>query len=286
MITDTTGIVLRQVKAAGGRRMLLIFSKKFGKISVGSSLSEGGKGKSALVTRPFTYGNYELFKSRDSYNLNSGQVIKSYYSIGEDLDKYMAASYVLELTEKLLAEGMPQPKLFNLLLDFMDTLEKRKSKHDTLVMAYIVKVVSLLGTEPVLDECTNCGERFLLEGAEHQYYFCVSEGGLVCPNCIKNFTQEDCKQRLIYTANFDIVGILKYFQKQPMARFEKLALDEAILKRLEVIMRSWLSYHFEINKLKSESFSVSEMAEELANSKKKESPRNESMSGQEFEEGK
>lgn len=43
MITDTEGIVLRQVKAAGGRRMVLLFSRKFGKISVGSSAAEGGK---------------------------------------------------------------------------------------------------------------------------------------------------------------------------------------------------------------------------------------------------
>ena len=98
MITDTEGIVLRQTKTVAGRRMILLFSRKFGKISVGTSAAEGGKNKSALAARPFTYGRYELFKGRDSYNLNNGQVIKSYYGIGEDLDKYLAASYVLELT--------------------------------------------------------------------------------------------------------------------------------------------------------------------------------------------
>ena len=41
MITDTEGIVLRQVKAAGGRRMISLFSRKFGKISVGASINEG-----------------------------------------------------------------------------------------------------------------------------------------------------------------------------------------------------------------------------------------------------
>ena len=97
MITDTEGIVLRQVKAAGGRRMISLFSRKFGKISVGASINEGGRNKTALAARAFSYGRYELFKSRDNYNLNNGQVIKSYYAIGEDLDKYMAASYVLEL---------------------------------------------------------------------------------------------------------------------------------------------------------------------------------------------
>ena len=55
MITDTEGIVLRQTKTVAGRRMILLFSRKFGKISVGTSAAEGGKNKSALAARPFTY---------------------------------------------------------------------------------------------------------------------------------------------------------------------------------------------------------------------------------------
>ena len=89
MLTDTEGIVLRQVKTSYGRRMILLFSKKYGKISAGTGLNERGKGKSSLALRPFTYGRYELFKNRDSYNINGAEVLKSYYGIGEDVDKYM-----------------------------------------------------------------------------------------------------------------------------------------------------------------------------------------------------
>ena len=142
MITDTEGIILKQVKTVNGRTMLVMFSRKFGKISVGTNLTGAGKNKSALATRPFTYGEYELFKGRDVYNLNSGRVIKSYFDIGDDLDKYMAASYVLELTDRLLMEEDPQPKLFGDLQGFMEAIEKRRRKADTLILAYIVKALS------------------------------------------------------------------------------------------------------------------------------------------------
>lgn len=252
MITDTEGIVLRQVKAAGGRRMVLLFSRKFGKISVGSSAAEGGKSKSALAIRPYTYGKYELFKGRDSYNMNNGQVLKSYYSFGEDLDKYMAASYVLELTEKLLTEGLPQPGVFKLLLSFMEALEKRRKKQDTLVMAYIVKLLDALGTMPVLDECVCCG------GSAGGHFFSVAEGGIICEKCVKTFEESNTNEALIYRVNFGIVDILKYFRKEPFSAFEKIALDDAILKKLNGIMKSWMAYHFDIGKLKSEGFSVTE----------------------------
>ena len=66
MQTDTEGLVLRQVKTADGRRMLLLFTRKYGKISVGTGLSERStRSRAALSIRPFTYGRYQLFKSRD-----------------------------------------------------------------------------------------------------------------------------------------------------------------------------------------------------------------------------
>ena len=247
MITDTEAIVLRQVRTVSGRRMLLLFSRKFGKISVGTSVTEGGKNKSALAVRPFTNGRYELFKGRESYNLNHAQVIRSFYKIGEDLDKYMAASYVLELTEKILPDEMAQPKLYNLLLEFMEALEKREKKHETLVMAYIVKALDALGNMPGLEECVSCGEE------KPEAYFSVSEGGMVCATCGERILRES-ERTLIYRTDFGIVNILKYFQKKPFSAFEKLALEEKVLRRLQTIMAGYLAYHLDVKELKSEAF--------------------------------
>ena len=63
MYINSEGIIFRQVKATGGRRMILLFTKKYGKISAGSNINEKGRTKSALAMRPFTYGTYELYKT-------------------------------------------------------------------------------------------------------------------------------------------------------------------------------------------------------------------------------
>ena len=249
MITDTEGIVLRQVRTVGGRRMILLFSRKFGKINVGTSINEGGKNKSALAVRPFTNGRYELFKGRESYNLNSGQVLQSFYRIGEDLDKYMAASYVLELTEKLIPEEMAQPRLYQLLLDFLGEMEQREKKHGTLVMAYLVKALDILGTMPCLDQCAACG----CSGSEHLHLFSVEEGGMLCDACGQQLRKENGRA-LIYEINFGIVDILKYFQKHPLSDFRRLALEEKTLEKLQHILRQYLAYHLDVKELKSEGF--------------------------------
>ena len=252
MITDTEGIVLRQVRTVGGRRMILLFSRKFGKISVGTSINEGGKNKSAMAVRPFTHGRYELFKGRESYNLNSGQVLHSFYRIGEDLDKYMAASYVLELTEKILPEELAQPRLYQLLLEFLEELELRKKKHGTLVMAYVVKALDILGNMPCLDQCACCGCSG--ESPEKNLQlFSVEEGGMVCRTCGQQLRKENSRT-LIYAADFGIVEILKYFQKRPLADFRRLALEEKTLEKLQKILRQYLAWHLDVKELKSEAF--------------------------------
>ena len=243
MHINSEGIVFRQVKIGGGRKMIHLFTKKYGKISAGSSIPEKTRTKSALAIQLFTYSNYELYKSKDYYNINSGEVKKTYFKIAEDVDKYMQASFVLELTEKMLPEEMAQPRLFNLLIDFFAEMEKREKKYETLVLAYEVKALSFMGTFPQLEQCACCGSR------ENLTCFSVKDGGMICGNC-----RNKANDALIYQTKFDIVNILKYFLKTPLQGFEKIALDEATAKDLQGILRNYMSYYLDIGTLKSESF--------------------------------
>ena len=175
MLTDTEGIVLRQIKTSYNRRMILLFSKKYGKISAGTSIQEKGRGKSSLALRPFTYGRYELFKNRDSYNINSADVIKSYYAIGENVDKYMNGAYVLEFTERVLSEGVPAPGIFHLLLDFFDLLESRDRGIGTLVLGYQIKLFKYAGVAPQVDR-----KKKHINSAFRKAGFCARNAGKKC----------------------------------------------------------------------------------------------------------
>lgn len=145
MYTETEGIILKQVKIPDGRKMLVIFTEKFGKISAGTSISEKGKNKNSLAVRPFTKGRYELYKNRDTYNAVSAETKESFYGIGENVDKYLAASYVLELCEKMLPEDEPAPGMYKILSDFLQMLQNRKSDFETLVIGFQVKALAVQG---------------------------------------------------------------------------------------------------------------------------------------------
>ncbi|MBQ9912080.1 MAG: DNA repair protein RecO [Firmicutes bacterium] len=145
MYTETEGIILKQIKTTGGRRMILLLTEKYGMISAGTSIPEKGRNKSSLALRPFTMGRYELYKGRDSFSINGAETVKSFYSIGEDIDKYMAASYVLELTEKMVPEDETSPRMYELLKSFLELIADRKTEFDTPVIAYQIKALAASG---------------------------------------------------------------------------------------------------------------------------------------------
>ncbi|MBR0127202.1 MAG: DNA repair protein RecO [Firmicutes bacterium] len=246
MLTDTEGIVLRQTKTSYNRRMILLFSKKYGKISAGTSLGDKGRSKSSLALRPFTFGRYELFANANSYNINSAEVLRSYFGIGEDVDKYMNGAYVLEFTEKVLEEGVPQPGIFNLLLDFFDLLENREKGIGTLVLAYQTKLFKLAGVFPELDRCTVCGKK--RSECEGDAYFGIESGGFICGEC----AQKSKPNSLIYKDAFGIIDILKYFAAVPLKKLENIALNETTGKELQHWIREYAAYYLDVSNIKSE----------------------------------
>jgi len=215
MYIDSEGIILKQIKTVNGRRMILLFSRQYGKISAGTSISERGKNKTALALRPFTYGRYELFKSHDTYSINGAETIQGFYQIGDDIDKFMCASYVLELTDRLLPEEQPSPQLMSLLLDFFRITERRKSGFETLLIAYQIKALMIAGVAPDLSGSSEI-----------------------------DFNLRDLDE--------EALNALRYMSSHSMSNLEGIALKPEVEVKLRSAMKSYYSYHLGIENLKSE----------------------------------
>ena len=243
MVTDTEGLVLRQIKAANGRRMVVILTKRYGKISAGASISEGGKNKTALALRPFTYGRYELFKGRDTFSINGAETLQSFYAIGENVEKYMCASYALELTDRMAAEDQPQPALLALLKDFLELLDERKSAFGTLLIGFQMKALQLAGCAPQLDRCMRCGAE------ENLTAFSVADGGTVCGTCLEGSTADP----LVFELGADQLAALRYMAARHISALKGIGLNEDAEKRLRRLFKAYIAYHLGIEDLKSES---------------------------------
>lgn len=242
---NTAGIVLRQIKIPGDRRMLSIFTERFGKISVsvaGNKMS--GKTRGSLAFRPFTLGSYDIYTGRDYYSLGRAETSKSWFGIGEEIERYLEGSFVLEFTDRLLEESVPSPALFSLMKDCFDVLEKRTKEHSFLTTAFQIKAVAIMGVAPELENCVICGKK-------HDDYMFINEaGGCVCRNCISEVSKSD--NPLIYRNDSDIINRIKYLIRTPMKNLERIYLEEQSLGEINRLIREYSRYHLDIAELKSE----------------------------------
>ena len=245
MLTDTGGIVLKQIRTSYNRRMIKLFTRELGKISAGTGIGERPRGKSGLLLDPFTYGRYQIYSNRDSYNINSGEVVKSFFGIAEDVEKYMHGSYALEFTEKALPEGMPAPAVFDLLVEFFTLLENRKKGFGTLVLAYQTKLIYLSGFMPQLRSCVSCGQQ------KPAHSFHIEGGGIICGDCAARLEKTGA-DTLIYCGRFDIVDIIEYFAENPLKKLENIALPEETGRLLQKLLREYAACHLGITDMKSE----------------------------------
>lgn len=245
MIVNAEGIVLRQRKISNNRRMIVLFTRQYGKLSAGTSINERGKSRAALSLRPFTYAEYDLFKGRETYSINSASVTQSFYSIGEDVGRYMTAAAFLQYLEKVLDEGQPMPALFNLSIDFLKSIAVTGSGAETLLLAFIVKSLRMLGVMPELGRCVNCGKELSEFGAP--YAFSVSSGGVVCPDC--ETEERGLDFALIYKPALDIIEVLRYFESKPLATFEKVSLKKEDAQAVKEIIASYTERYLDADVL-------------------------------------
>ena len=250
MYLETDAIIIRVVKTLKGRVMVLLFTEKYGKISAGA-FQRLSKKDSGSALRPFALGFYELRKNLGIFQISKSEIKDNFFSLGENLERFVNASFIMEFTEKLLPEEAPFPALFELLADFLRLISGRNRGFDTLVVAYMLKSMHIWGVTPELDVCSLCGAAQV-----SGYGFSVKQGGIVCNNCTTESENIDIllKDELIYMVDFDIVKVMKYLIQHPLKHFEGLVLDDSMAKKLRMIFKEHAVYHLDISMPKTESF--------------------------------
>ena len=222
MIKTYSGIVIRQTKTTGGRRMILIFTREEGKISAGTHISEKSKGGAALAIRPFTYGHYTMTeKSAGIRSISSAETLDAHFALGSDAERFTEASFALEITEKVLPEGAGAPEIFDLLNDYLSLLAKRKTDFRLLTVSYLIKMMRELGVFPD-------------------------------PDLLPEFAASGMGGRLISELNDDILNIIVFIAEQPLERIDALTLEAEKEKLVFGLVMALANEYLELGTVKSE----------------------------------
>ncbi len=173
-------IVLKEIRYKDTSKILTIYTKEYGKISVMASGAYRAKSQLIATTQVFSYSEYHLNKGKGGgiLYLNQADLINSFYTIREKMERVTYGYYMLELVEKSLPEEQENKTIFLLLEKGLRVLSRLNENFLQFIIAYELKFVSFLGYKPNIERCVSCNN-----SKSDNIKFSISQGGIICSNC-------------------------------------------------------------------------------------------------------
>lgn len=176
MLERVEGIVLKTIDYGETNKIVTLFSKNIGKFSAMARGAKKPRSRMAAVTQPFVLGEFFVYINRGLSTIRQGEVIEQFRPIRESIEKMAYTAYLIELTDRLMDEKLPDAYLFDQLHETLNRIAKEDT-YDIPVMMYELKLFKKGGFEPTLSHCVNCKRK------EGPFVFSIGEGGLLCQIC-------------------------------------------------------------------------------------------------------
>lgn len=168
------GVVLRTIKLGEADRIISIATERRGKVRAVAKGVRKTKSRFGSRLEPLQHVSLQLYEGRELDTITQAETVDSFRTVREDLDRLTRATALLEAVDHLLQEGEDNPRVLQMLLGALRTLEAGPAP--LVVPAFFWKLLAQEGFRPVLEACVSCG------GAEI-VAFDLDVGGVLCRSC-------------------------------------------------------------------------------------------------------
>lgn len=228
----TKGIILKEVYVGEADKILKVFTKLKGKISVSAKGSRKNKSHLAAGTQLFSYSDLLIYSGTNYNIIQQLEVIKIFHGIREDIEKLTYASYFLELLDGATQEEEVNEELLLLTLKTLSVLEKTERSPRLISVIFQLRLMSLIGYMPEINVCVNC------KSQKEINHFNSRMGGVICDECNR-------KAQYSYKMSQPTWYTLQYILCSELSQLFKFDIEEYILNELEKISKSYVSYHID-----------------------------------------
>lgn len=178
MLGRVNGVIIRSIDYGEGNKIVTLLTKEQGKISMVARGAKKLKSRFGSAVQLFTYGQYSMYRGSSSSlaSLNYAEIIDAHHKIREDLHLAAQASYLAELTDRMIPDQEGQPYLFEQLKASLEALEDSKDAA-VITSLFEMKILVLAGVQPELMQCVSCS------GEGPYPCFSTQLGGVLCERC-------------------------------------------------------------------------------------------------------
>jgi DNA repair protein RecO (recombination protein O) len=178
---ETEAIILRTYPLKEADKIVSFFSRSFGKTRGVAARARRMKSRFGTGLEPLSYVRLSYFEreTRDLVNIDSCELIQSYFDAQADYGAAVACGFIAEVCEQLLPDHEPNDAMFRLLLLALENIRRTGAVWPALTY-FDVWVVRLAGMLPAVERCVRCG--LVLEPPDTAFYH-PSAPGLHCSDC-------------------------------------------------------------------------------------------------------
>ena len=169
------GIVLKTIKLGEADRIVTIFTRSNGKVRAVAKGVRKTKSRFGARLEPFTQAQLMIYKGRSLDTITSVDIVRSFDEVRTDYRCLTSAAALVEVVEKMSEEREQSLSTYSLLRAGLEALGSGPC--DSIVPAFLIKLLSISGYHPQLTVCAGCGATTGLGG------FSAALGGAVCEDC-------------------------------------------------------------------------------------------------------
>jgi len=159
MEEKTEGITLKVTPFKENSRIIQIFSKDFGIISLMIKRISAKKTNLFALSTPFSHGEFIIKKNKgEIFSFLDGSVIDYHLDLRKDLITMQAASKCLLCILKTQYQDRHAPKLFLLLKSYLKAISTVKDPF-VLLSSFYLKILIYEGLLHLSDKCNICSEK-------------------------------------------------------------------------------------------------------------------------------
>lgn len=226
-LKDIDGFILREFDYKESSKIIEVFTKDLGRISVIAKGINKKNSKNLALSQRFILANLSLYKTKGQfYGLKEGDVKKSYPKSKKSYDIILYKSAIADLLTRTM-DQIQIETVYTLLDHTFDAFEEADGAYINIFLSFLLKYVSFSGYKPNFTSCGICGKKI----SGNDFYFSKDQSSIVCDDC-----KGDAPDRTYLTRQEYL-----YFYKLLYTRSEELK-DIELVENFEKIGKIIIDY--------------------------------------------
>ncbi len=174
-------IVLSTVDYGEADRLVTLLTRTHGKLTAFAAGARKSRRRFAGALEPFMLLDVQLVERRgETFRLDAADIVAGFHSVRAELPLIARAMYCLELCRELTRDREPHPRLYALLLEYLELLD-RKVAGPTSLIAFELEALTHAGLRPRFSPCASCGQK-----TGQRPKFDPEHGGVLCDACAES----------------------------------------------------------------------------------------------------